>query len=264
MSNDVFDHLPSYVSNHILDHKVKQKAERESERVRENVQGYKMSMKRGNPVGEIMSTVHVFSVPQSHFTLQHTLSHEDDWLESPQVPAPDWLVLPNVRSYFDNDSISRHNKEREAVTPHNDKQKGFPPGQSVSYIRLIWDDQKSWICSSPCENSSLSLESDALKIKVNGLYYINAQVSFTNTDKSKANQSKQEGKETVTLLRNKRDGKSKKKLTEVIRYEEGSVSINRMVYLTAGDSISLIIPQSMTLLKNEWETYWEIFSLSNQ
>ncbi|XP_057207695.1 lymphotoxin-alpha [Triplophysa rosa] len=152
----------------------------------------------------------------------------------------------------------------EAVTPHNDKQKGFPPGQSVSYIRLIWDDQKSWICSSPCENSSLSLESDALKIKVNGLYYINAQVSFTNTDKSKANQSKQEGKETVTLLRNKRDGKSKKKLTEVIRYEEGSVSINRMVYLTAGDSISLIIPQSMTLLKNEWETYWEIFSLSNQ
>lgn len=37
-------------------------------------------------------------------------SHEDDRLEQPQVPAPDWLVLPDVRSSSDDDSISCYQK----------------------------------------------------------------------------------------------------------------------------------------------------------
>lgn len=90
-------------------------------------------------------------------------------------------------------------------------------------------------------------------MNVSGLYFINAQVSFTHPDKSK--------QETVTLLRNEGNGKSMKKLSEVRSGEEGYVTINRMVYLQKGDSISLIIPQSMVLLKNDWETYWEIFLL---
>lgn len=63
------------------------------------------------------------------------------------------------------------------------------------------------------------------------------------------------------MLRNKGNGKSEKKLSEVTRYDEGSVSLNRMVHLMKEDSISLIISEPMMLLTEDCDTYWEIFSL---
>lgn len=122
------------------------------------------------------------------------------------------------------------------------------------------DDQNSWICSHPCQNSSLSLKNGTIEIKVSGYYYINAQVYYIQlTNKSQADPCK---RGTVTLLRNEGNGKLKRKLSEAARYEVGSVSINRIVHLKKNDSISLKIDKKCMMLSTEdWDTYWEIISL---
>ncbi|XP_065136148.1 lymphotoxin-alpha isoform X2 [Paramisgurnus dabryanus] len=150
--------------------------------------------------------------------------------------------------------------------PDRDPLKGSPPGQSFKdYIRLIKaDDQKSWMCSFPCENSSLALKKNiSVEITISGLYFINAQFLFTKSRTQNPENKKREI--SAILLRNQVHGKGEKKLSEVKRHEEGSVSLIRMVYLKNGDSIRLDVqPHSMELTTDEYNTYWEITLLSNQ
>ncbi|XP_055053001.2 lymphotoxin-alpha [Misgurnus anguillicaudatus] len=141
--------------------------------------------------------------------------------------------------------------------------KGSPP-LFKDYIRLIKaDDHKYWMCGFPCENSSIALKKNiSVEITISGLYFINAQFLFT---KSYTQNPENRKPLSAILLRNQVHGKTEKKLSEVKRYEEGSLSLIRMVHLTNGDSIRLDVQShSMELTTDECHTYWEITLLSNQ
>ncbi|XP_051521718.1 uncharacterized protein LOC127422324 [Myxocyprinus asiaticus] len=155
----------------------------------------------------------------------------------------------------------KEHSSKENDTPLKDQMIGFLPGQSFKdYIRLIsdsvGDSQKSWICSPTplCDSSSFSLNNSSVEIKTSGLYYIHAQVGF---DLSQRHNQVTKKPETITLVKN-----GKRKLSEVKRYEAGSVSMIRIVQLKEGDSIGLDIQvASMILSTEDSHTYWEILLL---
>ncbi|XP_051963758.1 uncharacterized protein LOC127630292 [Xyrauchen texanus] len=154
----------------------------------------------------------------------------------------------------------KEHSSKENDTPLKGQMIGFQPGHSFKdYIRLISGDiQKSWICSPTplCESSSLSLKNNSVEIKTSGFYYIHAQVGFELNQQHNQMRKKPE---TITLVKN-----GKIKLSEVKRYEAGSVSMIRMVQLKKGDSIKLEIQNlyiSMILSTEDSHTYWEIILL---
>ncbi|XP_051965918.1 uncharacterized protein LOC127631704 [Xyrauchen texanus] len=159
----------------------------------------------------------------------------------------------------------KEHSKKDNDNPHADKIIDSSHGLSIKdYIRLIRD-KKSWICSHIplCESSSSSLKNNTVEITTGGLFYIHAQVEFRKASNSINQEIKNPG--TIILVRNERkDGaKRLRKLSEVTRYEAGSVSIIRMVQLDEGDTISLYIEESsMVLLTEDSNTYWEILLLS--
>ncbi|CAM4555022.1 unnamed protein product [Leuciscus chuanchicus] len=88
------------------------------------------------------------------------------------------------------------------------------------YMSLIRDNYETWICSDPCESSSLLLNNNTVQIKTSGIYYIHAQVIF---DKVKHPTKKQA---RVVLLKNK--GPATQVLTHLQR---GAVKLT-MLYVT--------------------------------
>ncbi|XDV32027.1 hypothetical protein PO909_002931 [Leuciscus waleckii] len=120
-------------------------------------------------------------------------------------------------------------------------------------MSLIRDNYETWICSDPCESSSLLLNNNTVQIKTSGIYYIHAQVIF---DKVKHPTKKQA---RVVLLKNKGPATQVRILSEVFRFEPGTLTMIRLVKLTKGESISLNIhPESLRLSTEAWHTYWEI------
>lgn len=53
------------------------------------------------------------------FPFSQSVSHGDDQLKSPLVPPPDWLVLPDEFSSFDNDSIPCKFAQNGTVTSNH-------------------------------------------------------------------------------------------------------------------------------------------------
>ncbi|XP_067306457.1 lymphotoxin-alpha isoform X1 [Pseudorasbora parva] len=120
------------------------------------------------------------------------------------------------------------------------------------YIRLIRDNEKTWIHDSK-ESSSLSLNNGTVEIKTDGLYHIHAQVIFNGGNRQTKNPA------TVVLVKNKRTNRQDRKLSEVMRFEPGTLTMIRLVDLAKGDSISLNIkPESLRLSNEACHTYWEI------
>ncbi|XP_077063497.1 lymphotoxin-alpha isoform X2 [Siphateles boraxobius] len=136
----------------------------------------------------------------------------------------------------------------------SDQQKGSRNGLSFNdYIHLIRDKNETWICDS-CESSSLSLNNNTVEIKTNGFYYIHAQVIF---DKAIPETKKEQAR--VVLLKNKGPATQVRILSEVIRFEPGTLTLIRLVRLKNGESISLNIqPESLRLSIEACHTYWEI------
>ncbi|XP_050985790.1 lymphotoxin-alpha isoform X2 [Labeo rohita] len=124
------------------------------------------------------------------------------------------------------------------------------------YIHLIRDREKTWICSEPCTNSSLSLKNATVELTVSGLYYIYAQVYFKSTDhKQLAN---------VTLLRKEGPGIQEKRLSVVRRNGPGSLTMSCLIQVVDKISISLNI-EPITFLSGEYyDTYWDIILLKNK
>lgn len=61
------------------------------------------------------------------------------------------------------------------------------------------------------------------------------------------------------MLKNKGPATQLRKLSEVIRFEPGTLTLTRLVKLTNGESISLDIkPESLRLSIEAGHTYWEI------
>ncbi|KAK9962431.1 hypothetical protein ABG768_007800 [Culter alburnus] len=135
---------------------------------------------------------------------------------------------------------------------------GSPYGPSFNdYIHLIRDLEKNWICSDSRQRSFLSLNNGTVNITTSGLYYIHAQVTFQKPSHQTTPKTKNEA--NVYLLKNSGPGTQARKLSEVIGYEPGSLTMIRMVRLTEGESISLNIePGSLVLSSNDYHTYWEI------
>ncbi|KAK7156700.1 hypothetical protein R3I94_006667 [Phoxinus phoxinus] len=142
---------------------------------------------------------------------------------------------------------------KENPTP--DQQSGSRYGPSLkNYIHLVRDKNETWICSGSCYNSSLSLKNNTVQITTSGFYYIHAQVIFDRV----IHQMKKPA--SVVLVKNKGPATQIRKLSEVIRFEPGTLTIIRLVKLTDGESISLNIhPESLHLSIEAWHTYWEIF-----
>ncbi|XP_067306458.1 lymphotoxin-alpha isoform X2 [Pseudorasbora parva] len=114
------------------------------------------------------------------------------------------------------------------------------------------DNEKTWIHDSK-ESSSLSLNNGTVEIKTDGLYHIHAQVIFNGGNRQTKNPA------TVVLVKNKRTNRQDRKLSEVMRFEPGTLTMIRLVDLAKGDSISLNIkPESLRLSNEACHTYWEI------
>jgi len=121
------------------------------------------------------------------------------------------------------------------------------------------DKNETWICDS-CDSSSLSLNNNTVEIKTSGFYYIHAQVIFDKRSSSTSQPKKQQAR--VILLKNKGPATQVRKLSEVIRFEPGTLTMIRLVMLTKGESIRLDVqPESLHLSIEACHTYWEILYL---
>ncbi|XP_056330298.1 lymphotoxin-alpha [Danio aesculapii] len=138
----------------------------------------------------------------------------------------------------------------------------LPALDVYDYIRLLKDKEKIWICTQPCESKTLKLNNSSVEIAKSGLYHIHAQVSFKRQEKTQETK-KTSQKNTINLIKNKGLG-AQKKLSEVISFEPGTLRLIRLVKLKEGDSISLDITQSMSILEDEYHTYWEIILLNEK
>ncbi len=116
------------------------------------------------------------------------------------------------------------------------------------------DSKEIWICY-PCKNSSFSPKNNTVEIKVQGLYYFHAQVTFVNTQQNPA---------TVTLRKNKSPGTQDRILSKVNHYGSGTTTMICLVELTKGDSISLEIDPINSISRQEHDTYWEIIFFNNK
>ncbi|NP_001019992.1 lymphotoxin-alpha isoform X1 [Danio rerio] len=133
----------------------------------------------------------------------------------------------------------------------------------IDYIRLLKDKKKIWICTQPCKSKRLKLNNSSVEIASTGLYHIHAQVGFKRHESTQETK-KTPQKNTINLIKNK-GLSAQKKLSEVISFEPGTLRLIRLVKLKEGDSISLDINyqnQSMSLLEDEYHTYWEIILLN--
>ncbi|XP_067220495.1 lymphotoxin-alpha [Chanodichthys erythropterus] len=150
------------------------------------------------------------------------------------------------------------NKSNSTENSKTDQQIGSPYDPSFNdYIHLIRDLKKNWICSDSRQRSFLSLNNGTVNITTSGLYYIHAQVTFQKPSHQSTPKTKNEA--NFYLLKNSGPGTQARKLSEVIGYEPGSLTMIRMVRLTEGESISLNIePGSLVLSSNDYHTYWEI------
>lgn len=110
----------------------------------------------------------------------------------------------------------------------------------------------SWEVTPKCNQCSLVLQNNSIHCKEDSFYFIYAQVTFTKL--SKKNQTKK-----VTLNRDERPGKSKRKLVEGTfpSTTEGSVWVAKIVKLQNGDSFSLDITDDC--LKDH--TFWGAYQL---
>lgn len=118
------------------------------------------------------------------------------------------------------------------------------------------DSKEIWICY-PCKSRSLSPKNSTVQIKVRGLYYFHAQVTFlpSNTPPNPA---------TVTLRKNKSPGTLDRTLSKVKHYGPGTATMICLVELTKGDSISLEIDPINSISGQEYDTYWEIIFINNK
>uniref|UniRef100_A0A671M9Q9 Lymphotoxin alpha (TNF superfamily, member 1) n=1 Tax=Sinocyclocheilus anshuiensis TaxID=1608454 RepID=A0A671M9Q9_9TELE len=124
------------------------------------------------------------------------------------------------------------------------------------YLKKYYN-EKTWICSTPCETGSFSLENGTVKVTVSGLYYFHAQVYFIQITQTNY-------MPTVTLLKNKGPGTKERKLSQVKRNGPGLLTMIRLVKLNEGDSISLKINPIIGLSGEDYDTYWEIILFNNK
>lgn len=107
-----------------------------------------------------------------------------------------------------------------------------------------------------CVNTSLLLDRGRVNVTVGGFYYVQAQVTFRAT----TGQNK-DGK--ITLIANENVlHKKPRKLSEADQNGTGSVFMANVIRLDEGESVQLIISGSMTLLRDESQTYWGLFLLT--
>ncbi len=116
------------------------------------------------------------------------------------------------------------------------------------------DSKEIWICRL-CKSRSLSPKNNTVEIKVQGLYYFHAQVTFVNKPLNPA---------TVTLRKNKSPGTQDRILSKVNHFGSGTATMICLVELTKGDSISLEIDPINSISGQEYDTYWEIIFFNNK
>ncbi|KAG7474484.1 Tumor necrosis factor beta [Solea senegalensis] len=127
-------------------------------------------------------------------------------------------------------------------------------GSSLSYIQLIKSlDGHSWEKSLACPSCSLSLRNDSIHCTKDSLYFLYAQVTFTNRPKN-PNHTR-----SVILKRNPTFGRPLRKLVEgrFPATTESSVWVAKIVPLMDGDSVSLVT--SDDFLKDS--TFWGAYQL---
>lgn len=110
-----------------------------------------------------------------------------------------------------------------------------------------------------CDNTTLLLENDSVKIKTRGFYHIYVQVTFIPH-----NNKTQE--RTVTLVANKNvPSKTPRKLSEAASETEAeTVSMSGVFYLNDGDSVNLDISPASEILRQPSKTYWGLFLLAKR
>ncbi|XP_049586505.1 lymphotoxin-alpha isoform X2 [Syngnathus scovelli] len=131
---------------------------------------------------------------------------------------------------------------------------GVFPGFSHSYIQIMKSSKgQPWESSSPrCDQCSLELRDDSIQFGRDGVYFLYAQVTFTEQSGN--------GEQRVIVTRNATSGKSVRKLAEGFYpagTSHGSVWLAKMVRLQEGDSVSVNI--SGDFLTED--TFWGAFQI---
>ncbi|XP_058503814.1 uncharacterized protein LOC131471334 [Solea solea] len=112
-------------------------------------------------------------------------------------------------------------------------------------------DGHSWEESPPCHSCSLSLRNDSIHFTESSLYFLYAQVTFTNRPKNR-NQTR-----SLILIRNPVFGRSLRKLVEgrFPATTESSVWVAKIVRLKEGDSVSLVTSDDLLNDSTFWGAY---------
>ncbi|XP_037129701.1 lymphotoxin-alpha [Syngnathus acus] len=131
---------------------------------------------------------------------------------------------------------------------------GVFPGSSHSYIQIMKPSKgQPWESSLPtCDQCSLELRDDSIQFGRDGVYFLYAQVTFTEQSGS--------GEQRVIVTKNATSGKSIRKLAEgyyPAGTSHGSVWLAKMVRLREGDSVSVNI--SGDFLTDD--TFWGAFQI---
>ncbi|XP_066516174.1 lymphotoxin-alpha [Hoplias malabaricus] len=117
----------------------------------------------------------------------------------------------------------------------------------------------SWMHSQTCfcENTSLLLQNNAVKVTRRGFYFTYTQVTLTPKDGSKGEQVK------ITLVANKEmKGQKTRKLLEAQHQSSGTLSMSGVVHLMKGDIVHVNLESTkLIVLKDETETYWGLYLL---
>lgn len=109
----------------------------------------------------------------------------------------------------------------------------------------------SWEETNKCEQCSLVLLNNSIHCMEDGVYFIYAQVTFTKYSKNVPTKK-------VSLYREERPGKTRRKLVEgTFPTTEGSVWVAKIVKLQKQDSVSLVITEDF--LKDH--TFWGAYRL---
>uniref|UniRef100_A0A8C2ZC09 THD domain-containing protein n=1 Tax=Cyclopterus lumpus TaxID=8103 RepID=A0A8C2ZC09_CYCLU len=128
-------------------------------------------------------------------------------------------------------------------------------GSSLSYIQLTKTLGKpSWQSPTPgCPSCSLDLRNNSIHCSKSSLYFIYAQVAFSNLEKSHT--------KSVILKKNQTFGRALKILVEGTfpPTTKGSVWVASVVSLSDGDTVSLDIKGDF--LTHSWSTFWGAYEL---
>lgn len=103
-----------------------------------------------------------------------------------------------------------------------------------------------------CDNTSIVLQNDSVRITTGGFYHIYAHLTFTDKDVDG----------TVTLVANENvHDKIPRKLSEADR-KNSMVSMSGVFRLRNGDSVKLNISPTSKILQEHSKTYWGLFLLA--